>query len=165
MATTAQQIVNEKPVPGWEGFNVGLWQNEINVRDFIQQNYEPYEEDDSFLAGPTERTTKIWGRLNELFIEERKKGVLDISQIPGAITSHGPGYIDQPNEVIVGLQTDAPLKRSIMPNGGLRMVLTALKTWLQSLITHRRSIHEISKTHNEESLMHRRHQALSVPIF
>ncbi|HKO98728.1 MAG TPA: formate C-acetyltransferase [Pyrinomonadaceae bacterium] len=129
MASTAQQILSEKVVPGWEEFNIGLWQNEINVRDFIQQNYDPYEGDDSFLAGATERTTKLWARLNELFIEERKKGVLDISQIPGAITSHGPGYIDQANEVIFGLQTDAPLKRSIMPNGGLRMVLNALKTY------------------------------------
>src|SRR4030095_15075892 len=115
--------------PQWEGFKSGLWENEINVRDFIQQNYEPYEEDESFLAGPTERTTKMWTRLNELFIEERKKGVLDISQVPGSITSHAPGYIDQPNEVIVGLQTETPLKRSIMPNGGLRMVLSALKAY------------------------------------
>ena len=101
MASTAHEIAGEKVFPGWEGFNIGLWCNEINVRDFIQSNYEPYQEDESFLAGPTERTTKIWEKLNELFIEERKKGVLDVSQIPGAITSHGPGYIDQPNEVIV----------------------------------------------------------------
>ena len=102
---------------------------EINVRDFIQQNYEPYEGDGSFLASVTERTTKIWDRLSELFLEERKKGVLDISQIPSSITAHGPGYIDRENEVIVGLQTEAPLKRAIMPNGGLRMVLTALKAY------------------------------------
>ena len=73
---------------GWEGFNIGLWQKEINVRDFIQQNYEPYEGDESFLAPATERTKKIWDRLNELFVEERKKGVLDISQIPSSITAH-----------------------------------------------------------------------------
>src|SRR6185369_13969958 len=129
MASTAQEITNEKKVDGWQGFNVGLWQNEINVRDFIQQNYTPYEGDASFLATATERTIKIWERLNELFVEERKKGVLDISQIPGGITAHGPGYIDQPNELIFGLQTEAPLKRSIMPNGGLRMVINALKTY------------------------------------
>ena len=91
MASTARKVVNEKVVPQWDGFNGGLWQSEINVRDFIQQNYTPYEEDESFLASATDRTRKIWARLNELFLEERKKGVLDISQIPGSITSHGPG--------------------------------------------------------------------------
>jgi formate C-acetyltransferase len=116
-------------VPPWEGFKAGLWQRDINVRDFIQQNYQPYEGDGSFLAPATERTKRLWSRLNDLFVEERKKGVLDISQIPGSITSHGPGYIDRENEIIVGLQTDAPLKRSIMPNGGLRMVLSALKAY------------------------------------
>lgn len=78
MASTAQEITNEKKVEGWQGFNVGLWQNEINVRDFIQQNYTPYNGDASFLAGVTERTTKIWERLNELFVEERKKKAFSI---------------------------------------------------------------------------------------
>jgi formate C-acetyltransferase len=114
---------------GWEGFALNLWQKEINVRDFIQQNYTPYEEDDSFLAPVTERTQRIWDQLTKLFIEERKKGVLDVSQIPAAITAHAPGYIDRENEIIVGLQTDAPLKRAIMPNGGFRLVLNALKTY------------------------------------
>ena len=113
----------------WQGFKTGLWQKQINVRDFIQQNYEPYEGDDSFLAGATARTTNLWNRLNELFVEERKKGVLDISLIPSSITAHDPGYIDRSNEVIVGLQTEAPLKRAIMPNGGFRMVVNALKTY------------------------------------
>ena len=126
---TSQQITPEAATSPWTGFRTGLWQKEINVRDFIQQNYEPYEGDDSFLAHATERTKKIWDRLNELFIEERKKGVLDISQIPSSITAHSTGYIDRENEVIVGLQTEAPLKRAIMPNGGLRMVLTALKAY------------------------------------
>jgi formate C-acetyltransferase len=129
MATAAQEIAGEKIVPGWEGFNTGLWRSEINVRDFIQQNYDPYEGDESFLAPATERTQKIWSKLNELFLEERRKGVLDISQIPSSITAHGPGYIDREHEVIFGLQTEAPLKRSIMPNGGLRMVLSALKVY------------------------------------
>ena len=129
MATAAQDIAGEKVVPGWEGFNAGMWQSEINVRDFIQQNYEPYKGDESFLASATERTQKIWSKLNELFLEERRKGVLDISQIPSSITAHGPGYIDREHEVIFGLQTEAPLKRSIMPNGGLRMVLSALKVY------------------------------------
>src|SRR4030095_3858749 len=80
MSTTAR-LERDKSNPAWQGFNPGLWQKEINVRDFIQQNYHPYEEDDSFLAGPTERTQKIWKQLTDLFVEERKKGVLDISQI------------------------------------------------------------------------------------
>ncbi len=113
----------------WHGFNTGLWQKEINVRDFIQQNYEPYDGDESFLAPATPRTLGIWNQLQALFIEERKKGVLDVSQIPSSITAHAPGYIDKDNEVIVGLQTEAPLKRAIMPNGGWRMVATALKTY------------------------------------
>jgi formate C-acetyltransferase len=113
----------------WQGFTPGLWQKRIDVRDFIQQNFQPYEGDESFLAGPTERTQTLWNRLNELFLEERKKGVLDISLIPSSITAHDPGYIDRYNEIIVGLQTEAPLKRAIMPNGGFRMVVNALKTY------------------------------------
>lgn len=113
----------------WTGFEPGLWQKELNVRAFIQRNVEPYDGDAAFLAGATERTQKIWERLKALFVEERKKGVLDVSQIPSSITAHGPGYIDKENEVIVGLQTEAPLRRAIMPNGGLRLVVTALKTY------------------------------------
>ncbi len=113
----------------WRGFRAGLWRKEIDVRDFIQQNYEPYEGDEAFLAAATRRTRNIWNRLNELFVEERRKGVLDVSQIPSSITSHAPGYIDRENEIIVGLQTEAPLKRSIMPNGGLRMVTSSLKAY------------------------------------
>src|SRR5688572_4895804 len=120
--------INTKRKP-WKGFTSGLWQKEINVRDFIQQNYTPYDGDESFLAPATERTKNIWARLSELFVEERKKGVLDISQIPSSITAHAPGYIDRENEVIVGLQTEAPLKRAIMPNGGFRMIVNALKTY------------------------------------
>ena len=128
-ASASHKPSREKVIPQWDGFNAGLWQKEINVRDFIQQNYEPYEGDESFLARATERTKELWARLNALFLEERRKGVLDISQIPGAITAHAPGYIDRENEVIVGLQTEAPLKRAIMPNGGLRMVLSSLKAY------------------------------------
>ena len=130
MASTApKELPRKKVIPQWEGFNEGFWQSEINVRDFIQQNYEPYEGDESFLAPVTARTKKIWDQLNQLFVEERKKGVLDISQIPSSITAHAPGYIDREHEIIVGLQTEAPLKRAIMPNGGFRMVLNALKTY------------------------------------
>ena len=113
----------------WRRFNPGLWQREVNVRWFIQQNYTPYHGDETFLAGPTERTRRLWKKLEGMFVEERQKGVLDISQIPSSITAHPPGYIDRQNEVIVGLQTDAPLKRAIMPNGGLRMVLNSMKAY------------------------------------
>jgi formate C-acetyltransferase len=110
-------------------FHPGLWTKEIDVRDFIQENYTPYYGDESFLAGPTERTKAIWAKLQALFVEERKKGVLDVSQIPSSITAHAAGYIDKAHEIIVGLQTDAPLKRAIMPNGGFRLVAQALKTY------------------------------------
>lgn len=132
------------------GFKPGLWQKEINVRDFIQQNYTPYDGDDSFLALATARTKNIWARLNELFVEERKKGVLDVSQIPSSITAHAPGYIDKKNEIIVGLQTEAPLKRAIMPNGGFRMVLGALKTYGYEPDPHVvETFTKYRKTHNE----------------
>src|SRR3954454_20945846 len=88
----------------WHEFRKSLWQEEVNVRDFIQQNYEPYEGDESFLSAATERTQRLWAGLNKLFLEERRKGVLDISQIPSSITAHAPGYIDRENEIIVGLQ-------------------------------------------------------------
>src|SRR4029079_3733843 len=113
----------------WEGFRGALWQKEINVRAFIQLNYTEYDGDASFLAPATPRTTMIWEKLTALFPEERKKGVLDVSQTPSSITAHGPGYIDKEHEVIVGLQTEAPLKRAIMPNGGFRMILGALRTY------------------------------------
>jgi formate C-acetyltransferase len=129
MGATAPQVKPAGTSPAWQGFRTGLWQKEINVRDFIQQNYEPYDGDDGFLAGATPRTEHIWNTLKTLFVEERRKGVLDISQIPSSITAHAPGYIDKDRELIVGLQTDAPLKRAIMPNGGFRMVLSALKAY------------------------------------
>jgi formate C-acetyltransferase len=130
MATIASEdLAHVNAISSWTGFKPGLWEKEINVRDFIQQNYKPYEGNGSFLAGATERTRKLWEGLKDLFVEERKKGVLDISQIPSSITAHAPGYIDRANEVIVGLQTEAPLKRAIMPNGGFRMVLNALKAY------------------------------------
>jgi formate C-acetyltransferase len=134
----------------WDEFRKGLWQKEINVRDFIQQNYTPYEGDDSFLKGVTDRTRNIWNRLNELFVEERKKGVLDISQIPSSITAHAPGYIDREHEIIVGLQTEAPLKRAIMPNGGLRMVVNALKAYGYEPDPHVvETFSKYRKTHND----------------
>ena len=143
-------IAREEVTSPWQGFKTGLWQKEINVRDFIQQNYEPYEGDESFLAPATERTKQLWNRLNDLFVEERKKGVLDVSQIPSSITAHNPGYIDRENEVIVGLQTDAPLKRAIMPNGGFRMVVNALKAYGYEPDPHViEAFTKYRKTHNE----------------
>jgi len=131
MIVTTMQATRTEGTTGaaWQGFNTGLWQTEINVRDFIQQNYEPYDGDERFLAGATARTRKIWDTLKALCLDERRKGVLDVSQVPSSITAHAPGYIDRGNEVIVGLQTDAPLKRAIMPNGGLRQVVNALKAY------------------------------------
>jgi formate C-acetyltransferase len=149
MATSVREIATEK-VPQWNGFNVGLWQRQIDVRDFIQQNYTPYEGDESFLSPATERTKKIWDQLNRLFLEERKKGVLDISQIPSSITAHAPGYIDRENEVIFGLQTEAPLKRAIMPAGGFRMILNALQTYGYHPDPHVvETFTKYRKTHNE----------------
>jgi len=151
MGPTARKPANEAPVDSpWERFSGSLWQKEINVRAFIQLNYTPYEGAASFLAPATERTKQIWDKLSALFVEERKKGVLDISQIPASITAHGPGYIDRDHEVIVGLQTDAPLKRAIMPNGGLRMVLGALEAYGYTPDPHIvTAFTKYRKTHNE----------------
>lgn len=109
----------------------GKWQTEINVRDFIQKNYTPYDGDSSFLAGPTEATTKLWQECCELFKKERENGgVLDMdTKIVSTIVSHGAGYIDKDLEKIVGLQTDKPLKRSLQPFGGIRMAETSCKSY------------------------------------
>src|SRR5687767_8752891 len=132
METPMSTILERKPQAKAKSrppFVPGLWTKEINVRYFIKQNYTPYHGDDGFLVGPTKRTLGIWKKLTDLFVEERKKGVLDVSQIPSSITAHDAGYIDEKNEVIVGLQTDAPLKRAIMPNGGLKMVTNGLEAF------------------------------------
>src|SRR5262245_57297126 len=113
----------------WRDFIGGWWQNHVDVREVIQKNYTPYEGDESFLAGATERTKKLWQKLSPLFEEERKKGVLAVSQAPSGILAHEPGYIDRDAEIIVGLQTDAPLKRAIMPFGGWRVVEASLKAY------------------------------------
>ena len=130
MASAAQDIAGKNAVHAWQGFTTTVSGKKRSMfATSFNRIIRPYEGDDNFLATATTRTKKIWGKLNELFLEERKKGVLDISQIPSSITSHAPGYIDRENELIFGLQTEAPLKRSIMPNGGFRMVLNALKTY------------------------------------
>jgi formate C-acetyltransferase len=128
-ATTPLEFGTGAERSAWHGFRPGLWQKHIDVRDFIQQNYSPYHGDAGFLEPATARTRSIWEKLQALFIEERRKGVLDVSQVPSSITAHGPGYIDRDQEIIVGLQTEAPLKRAIMPNGGFRLVLNALTTY------------------------------------
>lgn len=134
----------------WQGFRPGLWQKQIDVRDFIQQNYEPYDGDAAFLAPATSRTTRLWNTLKDLFVEERRKGVLDVSPIPSSITAHPPGYIDRDDEIIVGLQTDAPLKRAIMPNGGFRLVVSALSAYGYKPDPHvTETFTKYRKTHNE----------------
>ena len=133
-------------------FKPGKWQSEINVRDFIQKNYTPYDGDSSFLAGPTEATTKLWDRCCELFKEERDKGgVLDMdTKVVSTITSHGPGYIIKDLEKIVGLQTDAPLKRSMQPFGGIRMAETSCKSYGYELDPEVKEIFtKYRKTHNQ----------------
>ena len=118
------------PTDAWSGFKGDKWRNSVDVRSFIQENYTPYLADDSFLSGPTPRTLKIWKTLGKLLGEERSKGVLDVSaDRASTITAHDAGYIAKDLELIVGLQTDAPLKRAIMPNGGLRMVENGLEAF------------------------------------
>jgi formate C-acetyltransferase len=149
-ALLTPELQRESAMGAWRGFHLGIWQNEINVREFIQENYTPYNGDHSFLAAATKRTQGIWNQLTELFKEERKKGVLEISQIPSSITSHVPGYIDRDKEVIVGLQTEKPLRRAIMPNGGLRMVLSSLKVYNCEPDPHVvEAFTKYRKTHNE----------------
>lgn len=107
----------------WRTFNHGVWEREINVRDFIQKNYTPYDGDDSFLSGPTQNTKELWDQVMDLSKKEREAGgVLDMdTKIISTITSHGPGYLDKQKETIVGFQTDKPFKRSLQPYGGVRM--------------------------------------------
>ena len=111
----------------WNGFIGGDWEHEINVRDFIQKNYHPYDGDEAFLAGPTQNTLDLWDEVLDLSRKEREAGgVLDMdTKVISTITSHGPGYLDKSKETIVGLQTDAPFKRSLQPYGGIRMAQKA----------------------------------------
>ena len=128
--TAAPLSPTEHGPDAWRDFVGTQWRLTVDVRDFIQANYEPYTGDSSFLTGPTERTQGIWAKLSELMVIERERGILDVdTKVPATITSHEPGYIDKDAELIVGLQTDAPLKRAIMPNGGYRMVESGLKAF------------------------------------
>ncbi|MEV6193726.1 formate C-acetyltransferase [Streptomyces sp. NPDC051920] len=127
---TTTMTAESRTAEAWHGFAGTSWRERIDVRDFIQANYTPYAGDAAFLTGPTERTRAVWGKVGALFPEERARGILDVdTATPSTITSHAPGYIDRERELIVGLQTDAPLKRAIMPNGGLRMVENGLKAY------------------------------------
>ncbi len=152
-------FIKEEPImvnfDQWNGFKGRLWKEEINVRDFVQNNYKPYDGDESFLEGPTEATNKLWGRLQELQKEERAKGgVLDMeTKVVAGLTAYGPGYIDESMkelEKVVGLQTDKPLKRAFMPYGGIKMAEESCKNYgyepdpeLHKIFT------EYHKTHNQ----------------
>lgn len=127
--TFAFDLASRNTEGAWRGFTPGLWQDRVNVREFIQRNYTPYEGDHSFLQGATSRTQALWETLKPLLAQEREKGVLGVSQVPSSITAHAPGYIDKANEIIVGLQTDAPLVRAIMPFGGWRVVEDSLRAY------------------------------------
>ena len=137
----------------WNGFNKGDWQSEINVRDFIQHNYTPYEGDSSFLTTPTSKTTKLWDEVLELYKKEHdsKGGVLDIdTKTISTVSSHDAGYIDKDLEDIVGLQTDSPLKRAIMPFGGIRIVEKSCEAYDRKVDPEVEEIfHKYRKTHND----------------
>ncbi len=135
----------------WKGFRTGEWRHLVNVRNFIQKNYTPYTGDESFLAPTTERTDKVWGRAHELILEELEKGILDVeTNIVSGIDNFGPGYIDKDNEVIVGLQTDAPLKRIVNLYGGMRTTESALKEYGYELNPEiARHFRQYRKTHND----------------
>ena len=136
----------------WRTFTSGVWEKEINVRDFIQRNYSPYDEDDSFLEGPTDDTKALWDQVLDLSEEERKKGgVLDMdTKIVSTIISHGPGYLDKSKEKIVGFQTDKPFKRSLQPNGGIRMAVKAAEQYGYTIDPQIVEFYtKYRKTHNE----------------
>ncbi len=135
----------------WKGFIEGSWCNEINVSDFIKKNYVAYDGSDSFLASKTSKTSKVWGRCEELLKEELEKKVLDIdTDHMSGINAFEAGYIDQDNEVIVGLQTDAPLKRIVNPYGGIRMVYSELEAYGYKLNPEvDKYFNEFRKTHNQ----------------
>ncbi len=135
----------------WKNFKEGNWINEIDVPDFIENNYTEYIGDESFLVGPTENTTKLWDMLTEMLKVEREKGIYDAeTRLPSEITAYGPGYINKDLEKIVGLQTDKPLKRAIFPNGGLRMVKTSLESFGYELDKTTEMIFtKYRKTHND----------------
>ncbi|MCC7667067.1 formate C-acetyltransferase [Liquorilactobacillus satsumensis] len=147
-----KQLEKKVNQTAWDGFNGGNWQKEIDIRDFIQQNYRQYEGDESFLEGPTAATTTLNDKLVSLKLKERKAGgVLDAdTKVVSTITSHGPGYLDKELEKIVGLQTDKPLKKALMPYGGIRMAKDALEAYGLKLDPETEYIfNDLTKTHNQ----------------
>jgi formate C-acetyltransferase len=143
--------MNEKNNSAWEGFNRGVWAEEVNLRDFIQRNVTPYEGGDGFLAPATERTQALWAEVCGLIKKESEKGILDVeTKIPSGINSHKAGYINAQLEQIVGVQTDKPLKRGIMPKGGIRVIQSALKSYGYELHPEVEYIYtKHRKTHND----------------
>lgn len=146
--------VNTDVLPAaWAGFETGPWCDRIDVRDFIASNYTPYEGDSGFLEGPTDRTARLWSAVTGLMAEENSRGILDAdTDVASTIVSHKPGYILKDEELIVGLQTDRPLKRALLPKGGVRMVQTALKSYgytLSPRIEQTYGVHGACKTHND----------------
>lgn len=135
----------------WNNFSLGKWREAVDVRHFIQENYTEYRGDDKFLTPSTEKTMLVWKKLTELFVIEKEKGILEgETKLPQSITTYGPGYIDQDNEVIVGLQTDKPLKRGIYPKGGLRTVENALHAYGYEIDPLTKEIFsKYRKTHND----------------
>ena len=135
----------------WNGFNAGKWQDEINVRDFIQTNYKEYTGDESFLSGATERTKALMEKVQELFkLERQRDGVLDVdTDTVSSLCAYAPGYIDKDSELIVGMQTDAPLKRGVNPFGGIRMARQACSAYGYRLSD--KVVHEFKyrTTHND----------------
>ena len=151
------QILEKPPVSTastspWRTFTSGLWNDRVDVRDFIQRNYRPYEGEGSFLNGASKRTLAVWEKIRDLLARERTStgGVLDLdTSVISGICSHPPGYIDRDAEVIVGLQTDAPLKRAFMPFGGFRMAVAAVETAGKTVDPATTAIFKHRKTHNE----------------
>ncbi|HGE8281528.1 TPA: formate C-acetyltransferase [Serratia marcescens] len=144
--------LNEKLANAWEGFSKGEWQNEVNVRDFIQKNYTPYEGDESFLAGATQATTTLWDKVMEgIKLENRTHAPVDFdTNVASTIISHDAGYIAKELETIVGLQTDAPLKRALIPFGGIKMVEGSCKVYGRELDPQLKKVFtEYRKTHNQ----------------
>lgn len=135
----------------WNGFAAGRWQDEIDVRDFIQKNYTPYEGDESFLSGPTERTVKLRDKIFDLLTEEQRRGgVYDVdTETVSTLTSHAPGYVDKDSEIIVGLQTDAPLRRAVNPFGGIKMTRKACQAYGYTLSDKVEEAFKYRTTHND----------------
>jgi formate C-acetyltransferase len=147
----AANVTNQTQNRAWRDFSAGRWESAIDVRDFIQRNVTPYQGDESFLAGPSARTQAVWDKLRPYFEEERHRGVLDVdAATPSTVIAHAPGWIDQENEVIVGLQTDRPFRRAIFPAGGLRMVEAGLKAaGFEADPAVHQAFTQYRKTHND----------------